>query len=269
MNSSEAERMVIMDLERERDILVRAETDRVPVGPISDLIEGGLTLDQAYDICEGNLERRLRSGEKLAGFKVGFTNVAAREKMGLPDSTYGYITDRMVLPSGGQLRMSEVITPKIECEICFKLGKDLRGTGLTAEDVLSATESVSASFEICDSRIKDWKCPYPDFFADNGFSCRVVLPGRWHPVKGLDLLNETVTLHKDGEKLAEGKGELAFGNPAKAVSWLADKLAARGRGIKSGQFVMTGTLTPIMPIEKGATYKAEFSTLGDVIFSFV
>jgi 2-keto-4-pentenoate hydratase len=258
-----------MDLEREGEMLVRAEADRIPVGPISDLIPGGLTLDQAYAICEENLEKRLQAGERVAGFKVGFTNVAVREKMGLPDSTYGYITDRMVLRSGGQLMMTDVIAPKIECEICFKLGKDLKGTQLTLEDALWATESVSASFEICDTRIKDWKCPYPDFFADNGFSCRVVLPGRWLPIKGLDLLNETVTLKKNGEKLAEGKGELAFGNPAKAVSWLAGKLAARGRELKAGQFVMTGTLTPIMPIEKGATYTAEFSTLGEVIFTFV
>jgi len=32
---------------------------------------------------------------------------------------------------------------------------------------------------------------------------------------------------------------------------------------------MTGTLTPILPIEKGSTYVASFSTLGEVSKTFV
>jgi 2-keto-4-pentenoate hydratase len=257
-----------MDFEQAKEMLLRAEADCRPMGPISELIPGGLTLEDAHAICEGNIERRLRAGEKLAGYKVGFTNIPLREKMGLPDSTYGYVTDRMVLQSGAKLEMGKMIAAKIECEICFLLGKDLEGSRLTVEDVLSATEGVSASFEICDSRIKDWKCPYPDFFADNGFSCGVVLPGHWHPVKGLDLLSETVVLSKEGQRIAEGRGETALGNPARAVSWLAGKLAGRGRKLRAGQFVMTGTLTPILPVEKGSTYVADFSTLGRVSVTF-
>ncbi len=258
-----------MAFERERQVLNEAEQKRVAVGPISDLVAGGLTLADAHAICEANIEQRLGRGEKIAGYKVGFTNIPVREKMGLPDSTYGYIMDNMVLYSGQDVVMSEMIAPKIECEICFKLGKDLQGPGLTIKEVLAATEAVSASFEICDARIKDWKCPYPDFFADNGFSARVVLSGRWKPVGQVDLLNESVVLFQDGNRLVEGKGEMALGHPANAVAWLAAKLSERGKGLKAGQFVMTGTLTPITPIAKGSTYVAAFSTLGEVRSKFV
>jgi 2-keto-4-pentenoate hydratase len=257
-----------MDFEREKEILARAEADRKPVGPISDLVAGGLSLEDAHAICEGTIQKRLESGEKLAGFKVGFTNIAVREKMGFPDSTYGYLMDSMVLQSGVDVPMSDLIAPKIECEICFKLGKDLKGKGLTVEDVLRATEAVSGSFELCDARIRDWKCPYPDFFADNGFSGRVVLPGRWLPVTQVDLLNETVALLQNGKTLAQGKGEMAMGHPAKAVSWLAGKLEERGRALKAGQIIMTGTLTPITPVKKGSDYTARFSTLGQVNVRF-
>lgn len=258
-----------MAFEKEMDMLVKAMEDRVPMGPISDLVPGGLSLDDAHALCEGNIQRRLAAGEKLAGFKVGFTNIPVRDKMGLPDSTYGYLLDTMVLDNGGELRMDELIAPKIECEICFKLGQALEGKGLTIEQVLAATEGVSASFEICDARIKDWKCPYPDFFADNGFSARVILMGTWHPVSEVDLLGETVVLTQDGKVLAEGKGEMAMGHPANALVWLAGKLADRGKGLKAGQIVMTGTLTPILPIEQGSTYVASFSTLGEVRKKFV
>ena len=256
------------DIERVGDVLIQAERHRAAVGPVSDLVPGGLSLDLAHAICERNIARRLEAGERIAGFKVGFTNIPVREKMGLPDSTYGYLLDSMVLPSGGTLPMNEFVAPKIETEICFRLGKDLAGSDLTVDQVLDATEAVSASFEICDARIRDWKCPYPDFFADNGFSARIVLSGRWVPVREVDLLGETVVLRKDGEQIAEGRGEMALGHPANAVAWLAGKLAERGRSLTAGMVVMTGTLTPIIPIVRGAGYVGSFSTLGSVEKTF-
>jgi len=234
-----------MAFEQQIQVLVEAEKNRQAVGPISDLVPGGLSLEDAHTICETIIGRRLEAGEKLVGYKVGFTNIPVREQMGLPDSTYGYELDSMVLADGGELAMSELIAPKIECEICFRLSQDLRGKGLSVEQVMAATEAVSASFEICDARIKDWKCPYPDFFADNGFSARIVLSGRWVPAGEVDLLEETVVLTQDGAKLAEGKG------------------------FKAGQLVMTGTLTPILPIAQGSTYIASFTTLGEVRKTFI
>jgi 2-keto-4-pentenoate hydratase len=257
-----------MAFEKEMQLLVEAEKARKALGPISDLVAGGLSLDDAHRICERNIEKRIKAGEKMAGFKIGFTNVAVREKMGLPDSTYGYLMDSMVLKNGIKVAMSELIAPKIECEICFKMKSPLKGKGLSAEQVVEATESVCSSFEICDARIKDWKCPYNDFFADNGFSARVVLSGKWLSPKGFDFLNEKVVLTQNGKELAQGTGNLAMGHPAKAVAWLAGKLTDRGKGLEAGQIVMTGTLTPILPIEKGSTYIASFSTLGDVKATF-
>src|SRR4030042_3242696 len=216
-----------MAFEKERAALVQAEKDRVAIGPLSDLVPGGLSLDDAHTICEENIQARLDAGEKLAGYKVGFTNIPVRDNMGLPDSTYGYLMDSMVLNNNGVVDMDELVAPRIECEICFKLSQDLEGKGITIEQVLAATAGVSAAFEICDARIKDWKCPYPDFFADNGFSGRIVLHGTWHDVSEVDLLGETVVLTKDGKVLAEGKGEMAMGHPANAVAWVGGRLADR------------------------------------------
>ena len=228
-----------------------------------------MSLDLAHAICERNIAGRMEAGERIAGFKVGFTNIPVREKMGLPDSTYGYLLDGMVLPTGGEVQMDELVAPKIETEICFRLGRDLAGRDLTIDEVIDATDAVCASFEICDARIRDWKCPYPDFFADNGFSARIVLSGRWVPVREVDLRGEVVILRKDGERIAEGRGEMALGHPANAVAWLARNLSERGRGLSAGALVMTGTLTPIIPIERGSSYVGSFSSLGSVEKRFV
>ncbi|RJR27275.1 MAG: hypothetical protein C4582_00805 [Desulfobacteraceae bacterium] len=258
-----------MAYEREIEILERAESQRNPVGPISDLTEGGLSLEAAHTICESIIARRRAGGGEIAGYKVGFTNMAVRDKLGLPDSTYGYIMEDMILESGRNISLKDFIAPKIECEICFKIGKDLFGKGLSVEKVLDATMGVGAAFEICDSRILNWKCPYPDFFADNGFAARVVLSGAWRPLSGFDLLEENVTLFQEGKEISSGKGEMAMGHPARAVAWLAGKLHERGRGIMAGQIVMTGTLTPIHPVDRPSAFSGRFSTLGEVNVTFV
>ena len=99
-------------------------------------------------------------------------------------------------------------------------------------------------------------------------------PGLFSPASGalwpgFDFLNEKVVLTQAGKELAQGTGALAMGHPAKAVAWLVGKLADRNKGLEAGQVVMTGTLTPILPIEKGATYVAKFSTLGEVTATFL
>jgi 2-keto-4-pentenoate hydratase len=257
--------MIRDDIERIAATLREAEAATTAVGPVSDLVEGGLSLDQAHAICEANVVRREAAGERLAGYKVGFTNVAVRERMGLPDPTYGYLFDSMIMASGSSQPMDTLIAPKIESEICVRLGSDLAGPGVTARDVLVAADAVRGSFEICDARILDWTCPYADFFADNGFSARIVLGELdWVPIGDVDVLEETVVIAKDGVPFAEGRGELAMGSPLEAVAWLANKLAERGRSLHAGDLVMTGTLTPITPMERGASYSATFSTLGTV-----
>jgi len=251
------------------EALERAEKERSPIGPVSDMVEGGLSLEAAYSAGEALIERRRAKGEEIAGYKVGFTNIAVRERLGLPDSTYGYLMDTMILGSGAKIPLHDLIAPKIECEICFKLDNDLYGKNISVEEVLKTTKGVGAAFEICDSRILNWKCPYPDFFADNGFSARVVLSGVWKDVSRCNLLEEEVTLFQDNREISKGKGEMAMGHPAKAVSWLAGKLYERGRGLMAGQIVMTGTLTPIYPVERPSTFSCRFSTLGEVNVAFV
>jgi 2-keto-4-pentenoate hydratase len=258
-----------MAFEKEMNMLEMAEKTQNPIEPLSDLFPHDLPLDDAHSICEGNIQKRLNAGEKISGYKVGFTNIAIREEIGMPDSTYGYIMDSMVLESGLEVPLDQFIDPKLECEICFKLGEHLSGKNLTIKEALDVTEGATASFEICDARIKDWNCPYPVYFADNGFACRIVIAEKWHPVENLDFLNEKVVLSQNGEKVSEGKGELAFGHPAKAVSWLSGKLKDRNKKLESGQMVMTGNLTPIQSIERGSTYTASFSTLGEVKIKFI
>ena len=251
------------------DVLAEAERTRVAAEPVSDLVAGGLTLEMAHRVCEGTVERRRRGDEQIAGFKVGFTAIRERDKNDLRVFAYGYLLDSMVQPSGGILRMDELVAPRIETEIFFRLSKDLAGPQVSIADVLQATEAVGPSFEVGDARIRDWKCPYPDFVADNAFAARIVL-ARSRPLVGdTDLPSESATLLQDGRPLASGSRDSTLGHPASAVAWLARALSERGRHLSAGMVIMTGTLTPSTPIVRGSTYVGQFSTLGQVEISFI
>lgn len=253
-----------MSFSHAMEALREAERLRRAMGPVSDLVPGGLSVEEAQDLCEGNIEIRQREGERIVGYKVGFTNLAVREKLGLPDATYGYLMDSMLLQNGATIPTERLIAPKIECELCFRMGKDLLSPAPSIEEVIEAIDGVHAAFEICDARIKDWKCPFSDIWADNAFSGRVVLGDTRLLPTDLDLLEEHVILFENRTPIAEGKGALAMGHPANAVSWLANRLAVRGKHLTAGQIVMTGTLTPIHPVTKGAVYTARFSRLGEL-----
>ncbi|MFX8335644.1 2-oxopent-4-enoate hydratase, partial [Acinetobacter baumannii] len=63
----------------------------------------------------------------------------------------------MVYQEGDVINLNTLIQPKAEAELAFVLKDDLQGPGITAMDVIRATDYVVPCFEIVDSRITDWK----------------------------------------------------------------------------------------------------------------
>ncbi|MCG8597911.1 MAG: fumarylacetoacetate hydrolase family protein, partial [Kiloniellales bacterium] len=59
-------------------------------------------------------------------------------------------------------------------------------------------------------------------------------------------------------------GANALGHPLDAVAWLADQGAHAGRGLKAGDLITTGVVTPFLFAEPGDEFVAEFGSLGAV-----
>ena len=135
-----------------------------------------ITIEDAYHIQQQMLSRRIAAGEKVIGKKIGVTSHAVMNMLGVHQPDFGYLLDGMVYNEGESIEMSTLIQPKAEGEIAFLLKSDLQGPGVTAADVLAATEGVMACFEIVDSRITDWKIKIQDTVADNA-SCGVFVLG--------------------------------------------------------------------------------------------
>ena len=136
-----------------------------------------ITIEDAYAIQQRLNARRLAAGERIIGKKIGVTSQAVMNMLGVHQPDFGMLTDAMVYNEGQAIEAKTLIQPKAEGEIAFLLKRDLQGPGVTAADVLAATEGVMACFEIVDSRIRDWKIKIQDTVADNA-SCGVYVIGK-------------------------------------------------------------------------------------------
>lgn len=250
------------------DELYQALIDRQTVEPLTSRYPD-ITLKDAYAIQQRMLARRLIAGERSVGKKIGVTSQAVMTMLGVFQPDFGGLTDGMVYNEGEAIPAATLIQPKAEGEIAFLLKKNLRGPGVTAAEVLAATEGVMACFEIVDSRIRDWKIRIEDTVADNA-SCGVfVLGERLVDPRAVDLGTCGMVLEKNGAILATGAGAAALGHPANAVAWLANTLSAHGDELEAGEIVLSGSLAAMAPVKAGDNLRVTIGGIGGCSVRFI
>ena len=228
-----------------------------------------ITIEDAYGIQQRLNARRVSAGETIIGKKIGVTSQAVMNMLGVFQPDFGLLTDGMVYNEGQAIPASTLIQPKAEGEIAFILKHDLVGPGVSAADVIAATEGVMACFEIVDSRIRDWKIKIQDTVADNA-SCGVfVLGDRVVSPLDVDLNTCGMVLEKNGEIVATGAGAAALGAPANAVAWLANTLGALGIPLKAGEVILSGSLAIMVPVQAGDSLRVTIGGIGGCSVRFV
>lgn len=225
-----------------------------------------MTVEDAYRVQEATVEHHLGAGRRIVGRKIGLTSKALQQQVGIDQPDFGVLFDSHVFENGARFSMSgrRMIYPRLEAELGFILSRDLSGPGLTAATVLAATHAVFPSFEIVDSRIRDWKIRLADTIADNSSSWELVLGDRLLDPRGLDLSTVGMVLEQDGEVRLTGAGAAVYDHPARAVAWLGNKLAEFGVPLKAGDYILSGSFTSVLDLTPGH-YRARFSDgLGSV-----
>ena len=247
--------------------LSEAEHNATTIPPLTEQAPE-ITSEEAYAIAADILVHELEHGHRVVGRKVGLTNKALQDAFGIDTPIFGTIFDDTTVRDGGRIKTSELIQPKAEPELAFRLKSPLKGPGVTLEHVLAATEYVFPALEIVDSRIEGWRIREQDIIADNGAAARFVVGSTRLPMGALNLATEEVVLYLNGEEFERARAAAVLGNPARSVAWCANKLAELGQGLRAGEFVTTGSITTAMDVRAGDTVRAEFATLGGVSVRF-
>lgn len=249
--------------------LYEALRKRETVQPLSQRYPQ-MTIGDAYSISGVILEKRLADGERLIGKKIGVTSKPVMDLLKVDQPDFGYLTDAMVFGSGVEVPVSTtLIQPRAEGEIAFILKDDLRGPDVTVEDVLAATDSVCACFEIVDSRIHDWQITITDTIADNASSGALVLGENRVAPRDVDLVNCNMVIETNGKVSATGKGSAAMGHPAKCVAWLANTLGELGTSLLAGEVILSGSLATMLPARVGDEMRIRIDGIGEASTRFV
>lgn len=250
------------------DELYQALVTRQAVAPLTER-ESDITLDEAYGIQLRMIQRRLDAGERVVGKKIGLTSKVVQDMLKVKQPDFGQLLSGMVVNEGEPIRMDTLIAPKAEAEVAFVLKQDLQGPGITAADVLRATDFVVPCFEIVDSRIRDWKIKIQDTVADNASCGVLVLGGARRRPRDLDLVLAGMVLEKNGEVLSTSTGAAVMGSPLNAVAWLANTLGRLGLPLKAGEVILSGSQSPLVPVTAGDNLQCSVGGLGHASVRFI
>ncbi|WP_420450200.1 2-keto-4-pentenoate hydratase [Ilumatobacter sp.] len=235
-----------------------AEVDGTAAPLASDTFPD-LDVGGARAIARARDELRRSDGEVLIGYKLGWTSAAMRAALGIDRPNWGTLWQSQHLD--GQLATATLRHAKVEPEIVYVADAELSGTEVTSGDVISSGAGWAIGIEVVHPRWKSFDFTWLDNTADNSSSAAIAVgPKRQIGVEPAAL---DVTF-SDGADTQTGRGDLAMGDPAEAVAWLARQLAREGLGIERGQIVFTGGLTAPFDVSHGSRFTASCAELGDV-----
>jgi 2-oxo-3-hexenedioate decarboxylase len=229
----------------------------------------GMDWEDAYAVQAAILARKLARGQRLVGLKAGLTSFAKMKQMDVSSPVFGFMTDDFAVPYGGEVRMSELIHPKVEPEIAFVTKRVLSGPGCHIGMVLDATDFVLPGIEVIDSRYRDFKFDLKSVIADNTSAARFVVGGSPARLNGLDLRTIGIVMEKNGVPVAFGAGAAVLGHPATAIAMLANHLGARGETIPAGSLILSGGITEAVAVTAGDNVCLKVQGMGSAGLRFM
>ncbi len=245
------------------DRLERAVRERTPIEKLTASFPD-LDVGTAYQVQAEVARRREAAGDPVVAAKLGLTSRAKQAQMNVDEPVYGVLHASAIHPVGEPIRVDEFIFPRVEPEIVFRLGDDLAGPGVSAADVIAATDSVSCGLEILDSRFTNYDFTAADVIADDTSAARVMVGPVMVDPREIDLALVGLVVEVDGEQVATASGAATMGHPAHAVAIYVNFLARHGRRLPAGQLVFSGGLTQAVPLKAGSHVTATFAHLGSL-----
>jgi 2-oxo-hept-3-ene-1,7-dioate hydratase len=258
--------------------LQRAQDTRTQVEHFSKRF-AGMTIEDGYRIGRAWVALQLAQGRRVIGHKIGLTSRAMQQSSQIDEPDYGTLLDSMLFTcTRGQvldIPATRFILPRVEVELAFVLKAPLQGPGVTAEQVIAATDYVTPAIEVIDARIEQFDRhskamrKVVDTISDNAANAGIVVGAAQADPRTVDLPWVGAVLRLNGVVEETGLAAGVQGHPAIGIAWLANKLAPWGERLEAGQIVLAGSFTRPVPGKAGDLFEADYGPLGQLNFKFV
>ena len=177
-----------------------------------------------------------------------------------------------VLPSASLLRGPGWRLRGIEVELALRLGRDLPAPHgpPDAATLRAAVAAVLPAIEVVETRLADWRAaPELARVADQQLHGALVLGAPAAvAADAVDLRQLTAYLAFDGQPVASARGAHGTGDIWGLLAWLAAHCTRRGRPLRAGQVVTTGSCSGLLFAPEGAKVEAELGGVGRVWLQF-
>ena len=203
----------------------------------------------------------------FAGYKIAATARVIQEQFGLREPMVGGVFEGTIHDTPVVLEAANYIQLAYECEIAFRMGRDLGpdGAPYARDAVAAAVATAHPSFEILDMRnAVPQRMDALSVIACNCMNCGIALGPGTADWQRLDMGNLTGTLTVGGELAEEGNTGAAMGNPLDGLTWVANNLASRGHTLAAGMVVITGGIIATRYTRPGEHMVYDVDTLGAV-----
>jgi 2-oxo-3-hexenedioate decarboxylase/2-keto-4-pentenoate hydratase len=251
--------------------IVAARDRRAVLGPLPAACRPAGEAD-GYAVQEAVHRRLAEAGRgEPAGWKLGCTTPVMQDLVGVEGATYGAMAATGLYHGDRSFRLAAFRRPGVECEIAVRLDRRLGPDGAPFDRgaVAGAVGACMVAAEVVDDRYSDFKSiGAPTLIADDFFHAAAVLGRPVEDWRGLDLAAVAGRTLVDGREAGRGVGADALGHPLDALAWLADRLAARGRGLRPGEVVLTGSLVATQWLAGPAVVEVEIEALGRLRLGF-
>ncbi len=251
--------------------LYDAEKSGTQIGLLS-LLYPQMTMDDAYKIQGAFVGLKRAGGERQTGWKIGLTSKAMQNALNIDIPDSGVLLDTMHFATGALVPKGHFIAPRIEAEIAFVMKSDVEE--ITEQAILAATDYVTPSIEILDTRIlrADPETGVPrnvfDTISDNAANAGIVLGAEKHDPKDFDLRWVGAVVKRNGIVEETGLGAAVLDHPLTSMLWLAKRLSHYGQKIKAGDVVLSGSFVRFVEAPSGSHFHADFGRFGTVEISF-
>ena len=250
--------------------IAAARRSRTPLQPLAADVapkteaEGYRVQDAVHKLLAADFGARV-------GYKIGCTSAVMQQYLDIPHPCGGGVFAKGVHDSGVALQARDFVRVGVECEIAVRLARDLAPTEapFTAEWVAEAIDAYHPAIEIVDDRYVKWETlGAPTLVADDFFAAGCVLGQAVARSAAPDLFTVIGRALINGKKAGQGTGADVLGHPHNALAWLANQLAASGKGLRAGEIVLTGSLVKTIWLEAGDKVVMELQGLGSVAATF-
>ncbi len=208
----------------------------------------------------------LAEGQKPLGWKLAFGGPAAMQRLRINAPLVGFLTDRALIESGGQVVISSWTKAAAEPELAVYLGRDLPAD-TNREMIQTAITAIGPAIELADV---DHPSDDVSGTLAGGIYQRHVILGRRDTSRaggqqehlrckvcrnGLEVVNTTELDALTGELIS-------------IVQHTANLLGHFGEALQAGQLIIAGSITPPFWVAPGEDFAFELEPIDTISVSF-